>query len=254
LLHQNYIFEDDFFLKNGYPNIEILIHAGAFIPKLYRESNDVSENNSNIFSTSRLVNAQIPNLKKIIFISSVDVYKSESVITEESAAEPVSLYGYSKLYCEKMITASAVQKEVVSQILRIGHVYGPGEEKFQKIIPLTMSRLLSSEPVSMYGNGNEIRSFIYISDVVDAILNSLKLDTPMGVINVAGEEKITIKELIDNLISISGKNIKIERRPETTKPRDLVFDNNKMKSLLHKPVVPLANGLKEEWMYMKSLY
>lgn len=254
LIHNGYGFEDDFFIKSGFENIDTVIHAGAFTPKYGAESNVINNCNSNIFNTTRLITSLLPNINKLIFLSTLDVYGYDNPITEESLIEPFSLYGHSKLYCEKLISAWATQKGLNHQILRIGHVYGPGEEKYQKIIPLIMRRLISGEPIQAYGDGNEIRSFIFIKDVVNAILDSLKLDNSVGIINIVGQEQIKIRELIDKLITISKKEPIIEKVHTSAKPRDLVFDNSKMRKLLLRPEISLEEGLQQEWIYMNRQF
>ncbi|AHM61779.1 NAD-dependent epimerase/dehydratase [Flammeovirgaceae bacterium 311] len=254
LLHNGYDFDDDFFVRNGLANIHSVIHAGAFTPKSGAEANDIQRSNSNILNTTRLITSELPNVKTLIFLSTLDVYGDASPITEDSLVEPASLYGHAKLYCEALVSAWASKKDVKHQILRIGHVYGPGEEKYQKIIPVTMRRLLAGEPLRIYGEGNEIRSFIYISDVMNAILASLELEKYEGPINVVGEEQITIKDLISRLIGISKVDSILEHVPALTKSRDLIFDNQKMKQLLISPKVALDEGLEREWEYMEKNY
>ena len=253
LLHNDYCFNDDYFVNSGFENIETIIHAGAFTPKSNVDANYIKGSNSNISSTTKLLNSNLPRLKKFIFFSTIDVYAYDNPITEITLLSPSSLYGHSKVYCEQMISAWAAQKNIYHQILRIGHVYGEGEEKYKKIIPITMQRLLSNTPLQMYGDGSEIRSFIYIQDVVNAVINVLKIKNYAGIINLVGEEKISIKELISEIVTISGMNSKIDVIEKTTPTRDLVFNNSKMRELLCIPKVGLKEGLLKEWSYMKKL-
>ena len=252
LLHDGYSFSKSFFVEKGYDNIDTIIHVGAFIPKSGADINNVENCTSNITSTFKLLAAELPKLKKFIFISTVDVYGFSNPVTEETVVSPASLYGHSKLYCEEMISAWASQKGVCHQILRVGHVYGPGEEDYKKIIPVTIKNLLLKTSPKLYGEGKDIRSFIYISDVIDAIINSLKLEKYQGVINIVSEEQITIKELVYKIISISGLPIEPEKVDYKGKSRDLVFDNTKLKNLLYEPKVSLNEGLKNEIIYFKS--
>ena len=254
LLHNNYNFEADFFIKSGYgTQINTIIHAGAFTPKNSKQANDVVKCNRNIFTTDRILNADLPNLKKIIYLSTLDVYGPAEIISESSQVQPGSLYGESKLYVEKMITAWANANNKVHQILRVGHVYGPGEQAYQKIIPVTINKILQDQPLQIWGTGNEIRSFIYIKDVVHAIMNALKLDQNAGIINLVSRQKITIAALVDKLIALSGKNIIPEVVPADAPGRDFIFDNSKMKDLLISNETVLDEGLLQEWTYMKSL-
>ena len=253
LLHNDFVFDDDYLVNSGFDNIDTILHLGAFTPKSNLDANCIKGSNSNIKSTTKLLNLNLPKLKKFIFFSTLDVYAYDNPITEKTLLSPSSLYGHSKLYCEQMISAWAAQKNISHQILRIGHVYGEGEEKYKKIIPITMQRLLSNKSPQMYGDGLEVRTFIYIKDVINAVIKVLKIKKYAGIINLVGDEKISIKELIKEIITLSRKKPKIDLIKKRTPNRDLVFDNSKMRDLLCKPNVKLRDGLLKEWNYMKKL-
>jgi len=253
LLHSDYSFDPDFFIEAGYSDINTIIHAGAFTPKSSGESNLIERCNSNIVNTITLLSTNLPHIKKFIFLSTLDVYGQDKIINEESIVNPNSLYGHSKIYCEKLITTWATQNKIKNQILRIGHVYGPGEEKYQKLIPVVMKQIISDERVKLFGSGDDIRTFIYISDAVQSIIKAVGLETNNEIINVVGDEQISIIKLINEIIKLSGKNTLIERIELDAKPRDLIFNNTKLKKMLHLPTVPLSIGLKKEWEYLKQL-
>lgn len=253
LLHHDYTFGKDYFIRSGFGAIDTILHLGAFTPKSVKESDNWEYVNSNIFNTHHLLTADLPSLKKIIYASTLDVYGRDTIISEQSPVSPASLYGESKLYCEKMIGSWSNAADKKCQILRIGHVYGPGEELYKKIIPVTIRKLLADEPVQIWGTGRDIRSFIYIGDVVTAILQSLKLNENVGVINVVSSQQITILDLVQSLIDISGKTVEIELVPSTVAGRDFVFNNAKMKEFLLRSETLLLDGLKEEWRYMKLI-
>jgi nucleoside-diphosphate-sugar epimerase len=251
LLHNNYQFEPGYFVENNYAGaIDIIIHAGAYTPKNASQANDFLKCNQNIYSTEKLLSADLPNLQKVIYLSTLDIYGKADVISESSPVEPVSLYGYSKLYGEKMIAAWANEKHKKFQVLRVGHVYGPGEENYQKIIPVTMKNLISKKNVQIWGSGKEIRSFIYIKDVVEAILNAINLSEDIGPVNLVSGNSISISELVNQLISISGSTVSVEHITSNTSGRDLLFDNSKLKEHLLHSETALSKGLTEEWHYM----
>jgi len=254
LLHNDYNFGDDYFLKTGFGSqIHTIIHAGAFTPKNGKQANQIKDCNSNIFSADKLLSAHLPNLEKIVYLSTLDIYGQSDIISESSPIQPISLYGESKLYVEKMVTAWANENNKVHQILRVGHVYGPGEEAYQKIIPVTIKKLLQDQPLQIWGTGNEIRSFIYIKDIVSAILKSLKFEAGIGPVNLTGSQRITIAELVNKLVALSGKNASVEIIPAQVPGRDMIFDNSKMKKFLLSRETVLDEGLLEEWNLMKNL-
>lgn len=252
ILHNNYKFDKNIFLNNKCEDIDILIHVGAFIPKSGKSANLIEENTTNIYNTQKLLLA-LNNLKKIIFISTVDIYKEDDIITESTLENPISLYGWSKLYCEKMVQIYAKENDIVYQILRLGHVFGPGEEKYQKILPLTIKKVINNEDIEIWGDGKAIRTFIYIEDVVQAIVNALNL-SESKIINIVGEEQVTIADLIKKIIGISQKNINIKYIPSNTPNRNLIFDNSKLKKYLIPNLTSLQDGLIKEYQYMEKLY
>jgi len=251
ILHNNYQFESDFFIKNGFQDIETIIHAGAFTPKKGSEANNIQLSNSNIFNTDQLLKATLPHLKKFIYLSTLDVYDNDNIISESTLEKPASLYGHSKLYSEKMVESWGREYNKSVQILRIGHVYGPGEEAYLKIIPATIHNILAEKPVQIWGTGEELRSFIYIKDIVTAIVNAIQLKD-VGVINLVGNRSISINDLVNTIKQISNEDATIEKIPTEKKGRDFVFDSSKMNTFLLSKETSLEEGLKEEFEYMKK--
>ena len=252
LLHDNYSFDHDYVIKAGYADVTTLLHAGAFTPKNSAEGNDVVSCTSNINNTIKLLQLELPALEKFVFLSTLDVYGKDAKISEDSPIDPVSLYGHSKLYCEKVIASWAKTNNKIAHLLRVGHIYGPGEEAYQKLIPATMRKLLEGQPLQLWGSGNELRSFLYIDDLVNSILKSLETKADLGVINLVSGKTISVRELIHTLMGISGIDSTVEEVKMTTEGRDLIFDNTKMQKELGLKETSLLQGLTAEWEYMKQ--
>lgn len=253
VLHGNYSFNKDFFLKNGFAErVQTIIHAGAFTPKNSGQANDWVNCNQNIQATDALLRASLPNVEKFIYISTLDVYGADKIVSEGTAIFPFSLYGHSKYYSERMVEAWSRANAKLHQVLRLGHVYGPGEEAYEKIIPLSIRNILTGYPVKVFGNGDDVRSFIYIDDVVTAILNSLDLTVHVGPVNVASSQKISMRVLLEKLAALSNKTLRLEFIPNYIR-RDVVFDNSKLRQLLLSSETPLDEGLKAELNYMNEV-
>lgn len=232
---------------------EVLIHAGAFIPKNGLQANAIEECNGNIFFMEKLLSLPLGKLKKIIYISTIDVYEPAELTTEETVTLPVSLYGCSKLYCERMASIFSANQGIGCQILRIGHVYGPGEEKYAKFLPKAIMNIATGKAVELWGDGSEVRSFIYIDDVVAAILEAVNLREDVGLINVVGGFPVTICALLDQLISVSGRQVAIATREFKGVKRNYIFDNSKLRQHLLPIETPLKTGLQVEYDYMVGL-
>ena len=241
--------------EKSFENITHIIHAGAFIPKEASEANNIEGSNSNIDFTKNLLLYKFKSLQRIINLSTIDVYAASlEKLSERSQINPFSLYGMSKLYCERMIKCFSENFKVDHINLRIGHVYGPGEEEYKKVIPLTIKKILENKQIKLWGDGTELRSFIFIDDVVDSIINSLFTPLNNQNINVVSGNSISILELVNTLISFDNNSHKIQKIKSSHESRDLVFDNTLMLNNILKKEKNLRLGLKIEFEYMKKKY
>lgn len=250
---QEYHFAPNYLLENGCQEIDTILHIGAYTPKKKPEANDATRCTSNITNTETLLLSALPSLRRFIFLSTLDVYgMSEGVLTESSPCSPLTLYGQSKYYCEKMIQAYFSNTSVIHPILRIGHVYGEGEEVYQKVMPTMIRQVISGENITIYGSGQARRTFIYVKDVADAILASLEL-ADSSVINVVGSESISINQLAEQIRTSCSSNSVIQHLPSVIPEYDLLFDNTLLREKLLPNLTPFSEGLASEITYMKGL-
>lgn len=240
-------------IEIDFSDIDIVVHAGAYIPKRSADANLIDKCNENVSFTEMLLSLRLPKLKKIIYLSTSDVYESSELINEDSMVNPQSMYGWSKFYCEKMLSYFAKEREVELITLRVGHVYGPGEEQYQKILPLTISNILSNKPLTLWGDGEEKRSFIYIDDVVQSIEKCISKCIKEPIINVVGGNVISIKDLVDKLITLSGKSLTVNCIPSDHIRKNLIFDNSLLKNTLLPVEFDFDQGLQNEFDYMRQL-
>ena len=233
---------------------EVLIHAGAFVPKNGPDTNHIMKCNGNISYTEQLLALPWNNLKKIVFLSSSDVYANvDGPINEATPPVSISLYGLSKYYCERIVSVFAADRGIRSQLLRICHVYGPGEEEYGKVIPATIQNIVAGKDVEIWGEGSERRSFILVDDVVQAVLNSVELQEDPGVINVAGSNSISMADLLEKLIAIGGRETGIVQREFSGITRDVVFDNTKFRRYMLAEETDFTEGLQAEFRYFEDL-
>lgn len=251
--HKNYSFSKNDFIDNGVDYIDAVIHLGAASPKTTAESSDYASLISNISNTNHLIN-NLPNIPRIfIFGSSISVYGdlNNLVSSEMNCSNPIDLYGCSKLTCEILLTKWASINNVLPIILRLGHIYGKGEDKYNKFIPVTIKHLLANESPVIYSDGTEIRSYLNVWDCCNLIINSLSLTNNIGPINLVSGNTITISEIMELLITIHGSAIKY-RVLHQNKGNNIQFDNSKMRKYLGEEMIPISVGLEDEYMDLKS--
>jgi UDP-glucose 4-epimerase len=239
----------------SFDDITHVIHAGAFIPKETDQASNIKACCSNVDFTKTLLSHNFRSLVRILNISTVDVYgATNGRLSEKSVIRPVSLYGSSKLYCEDMVKTFSATSKTSYINLRLGHVYGPGEEKYKKILPLAIKNILAEKPVELWGDGSDLRSFIFINDVVESIMNALTFSKNNIDINITSGNAVSILELLQILKSVSSKSMTIINRDSSHIKRDLIFDNSYLLQTILQKETDLKHGLKKEYEYMKSKY
>ena len=157
------------------------------------------------------------------------------------------MYGWSKLYCEKMLESWALEHNVTIQILRVGHIYGKGEEAYKKVIPVTIEKIKHGENPQIFGTGEDKRSFLHVTDVCNFIMKSLDLKTYEGVINLCSSKSYSIRKIVELLVEIANSNLQIEYKQIQAKGIDLVFDTSKMNRLLGYEKINIEEGVSNEY-------
>jgi len=249
--HNGYESDSFEFVAMGLGDIDTILHAGAFTPKSKTESNNQELADLNVFVTNSLLKANLPNLKRFVYVSTIDVYAQAEVIDEATPISPSNAYAGSKMRGEELVSDWAKMHGKIGQVLRLGHVYGPGEERYRKVIPETMRRLRDRQNLQVFGAGKQHRAFIYVKDASSAILAALDLERDIGPVNIAGGYRIRMIELINLMIEISGMQPEIEMVP-SGEGQDMVVNTSKLQKYLLSDQKPLREGLRLEWDYMKG--
>lgn len=135
-----------------------------------------------------------------VYASSVTVYGKQKYlpIDEDHPLDPLLLYGASKLAGEHFCRAAALESGFFYTIVRFGDLYGPGCRKFGAPAVL-LGRAIRKDPIVIKGRGGQVRTYLYIEDAVEAVIKVLNSKTANQIINVAGNEYISIWHLA-NLI------------------------------------------------------
>lgn len=207
----------------------------------------------NILEISRRYDA------KLIHASTGSVYGNPKriPIDEEHPLHPISPYGVSKLSAELYCKLYFELYGIDVTCLRYFNVYGPrqiiGEET--GVIPIFVLRVLSGEPLTIFGNGLQTRDFLHVSDCVKAnLLVAMSEDVKGLTINVGGKgDEIRILDLAYLVMKLSNKKTPIVfKDPKPGDIRRLVADISRAKTLLgYEPEVTLEQGLLDYIKYLK---
>lgn len=244
---------------NGINQFDVVFHLGAFTPKSASEANQEDPIfQDNIYGTRALLNSFPALPKRFLFASTLDVYSPQAgkAIDEDDRVDPAGLYGASKLFCEKLIKIHAETRGFDSAILRYGHIFGPGEEAYGKLIPLMIRRLLKGLAPALYGDGSALRDFLYVEDAVEATLRAAFSDKMnIGPVNIVRGQSITIRAVAEKLITLTGFKGEIHYHADRPAGDSLRFDNRRMKEILGEwEFMSIGEGLRHEVDAFRRLY
>ncbi|HCE66819.1 MAG: hypothetical protein A2X82_10600 [Geobacteraceae bacterium GWC2_55_20] len=232
-------------------HIDYVFHLGGYIPKVSSEANRIDRVvDDNISGTCALLQSLPGKPDKFVFSSTVDVYSLpvyEDVLTENSNVFPSTLYGASKAFCESLIRAWATENNCSFSILRYGHIYGPGEEQYGKVIPVVIRNLFANQAPVIFGDGSALRDYLYVGDAVEATIRAALIDENIESVNVVRGESFTLKEIVQLLTRLVGNNTGINFLLDKPNGNSLRFDSVHMRKRLGTwPMTSLETGLKAE--------
>ena len=190
---------------------------------------------------------------KIVFSSSAAVYGESSVEVDESAElVPKSPYAENKIDAEKLLENSSIPHVA----LRYFNVYGPGQSaQYAGVITNFIARAITGEDLVIYGDGEQVRDFVYVDDVVRANVLAMNYkNDSFEIFNIGSGVETTIKDLAETIIKLTGSISQI--RYEPARAGDIVYsqaDVTKAKDILGwKPETALVDGLAKTIEYYKK--
>jgi GDP-D-mannose 3',5'-epimerase len=239
-------------------------------------------NDANVMHGSAMINLNVVHecvkkkVKKVFYSSSACMYPEHNQLDpndpncEESSAYPAnpdSEYGWEKLFSERLYLAFNRNYKLNVRVARFHNIFGPqgtwkdGKEKAPAAMCRKAAETQNGASFEVWGDGLQTRSFLYVSECVEAVLKLMESDF-IGPVNIGSEEMVTINQLAQMAIEISGKDIQINNLggqdfidkygfscPTGVRGRN--SDNNLYRDKIGWEVsMPLAIGMKEtfDWI------
>ncbi len=186
-------------------------------------------------------------VKRVIFYSSAEVYGEETdnaAITEETPVGPTSFYGLAKYASERLLLKVTSGRNITLCILRPPLVYGTGDTSYGYGPSGFIRAALQQVPITLWGDGAELRQFIFVSDLADLTCALVK-NSYSGVLNVADGKSASFKEVLRILSGFFQIPLVINSRERTKVRVDNVYACERIKSVLPEfHFTPLEKGLK----------
>ena len=203
---------------------DYLLHLAARLGVKRTEVERLTCLNININGMVNILEASVKEkIKKIVFASSSEVYgkQSEMPITEESPVNPISVYAVTKLVGEEYLRAYKKQYGLDYSIIRFFNVYGPGQVG-QFVMKRFIEAIKNGRSPEIYGTGEQIRCFCHVKDAAEGIVKTLfSSETDGEIINIGNDsEPVTVYELAEKIIKISGEKMTPIKVPFSQSDRD----------------------------------
>lgn len=221
---------------------ELINHQAAHVSVPNSVEKPIYDAQNNILGTLNLLKlSKEYNVKNFVYASTCAVYGTPDIkyVTEDYTPKPESPYGVSKLTCEYYIPLFMDYYT----ILRYSNVYGP-RQKGKMIMPIFITRMKRNQPVTIYGDGNFVRDYIYVDDIVNVNMKALE-NRKRTVLNVGTKKGTSVNEIFKILKELT--NYKLEPNHETDRAGDarkIILDNRKLKTeLAYEPKITLRKGL-----------
>jgi len=181
--------------------IDVIVHLAAntgVAPSVENPRYDMEANVIGIFNM--LESARQHKVNKFIFASSgATIGEVDPPIHEEKVPKPVSPYGASKLSGEAYCSAYYLTFGIKTVSLRFANVYGPLSKHKNSVVAKFLKQAFSGEPLEIYGDGSQTRDFIYIDDLIQAIMLSAESDVGGEVFQIATFKETSVNEIADKI-------------------------------------------------------
>jgi UDP-glucose 4-epimerase len=235
-------------LERALEGVDVVFHLAAQpgVRPSFGESFDIYLRH-NVQGTQRLLEAACGrDLNAFVYASSSSVYGDQDVypVREDAPMRPKSPYGATKVITEQLAGAFWRSRHVPVVGLRYFTVYGP-RQRPDMAFSCFLARALSDRPLTVHGDGLQVREFTYVADVVDATLAAAAHGERGCVYNVGGGEPVAVLEVISMLESLLKRELAVEHGEAAHgDPRRTEADVSRAKrDLLYRPTTPLAKGL-----------
>ncbi len=225
--------------------------------------------NSGLMNINMLQACVENKVDRFFFSSSACVYPEFKQLDEEVTplkeedaipAQPDSYYGWEKLYMEKMCEAYKKDYGLAVRIARYHNIFGPygtykrGKEKAPAALCRKVAEASNPGEIIIWGDGKQTRSFLYIDDCVRGTIMLMESDYDQP-LNIGSDRLVTIDELADIIIKISGKEI--TKKYDLTAPQGVRGRNADLtlvkKVLGWEPKVSLEEGLEKTYRWIESM-
>lgn len=230
--------------------IDTVVHLAASTSVLQSVGRPQETFDNNVAVTASLLEqSRQVGVRSFVFASTNAVVgpTEDPRIHEGSQLHPLTPYGATKAAAEMLMSAYSSSYGLKACALRLTNVYGPGMAEKDSIVPRLMRAVHGATTFEVYGDGRQIRDYVYVDDVVAAIVSTIRLGAG-GRLVVGSGRSSSVLQLIDIVRRVSGADLTVGH--VAAKPGEMpsvVVDISRARSLGWRPTVSLEDGLRQVW-------
>lgn len=231
-------------------NIDTVVHLVATIIPGSTFEDYKREYQQVIFPTIELMEVCAQrHITFVYFSSGGTVYGNRTDLkpfVETDSMAPISYYGWSKQMMENSIQYVHRTAGLKYLILRPSNPYGHGQNIHarQGLIAVAMGKILAAEPIEVWGNGSNIRDYIYIDDLAEAVVQLLEKNVYNTTVNIGSGEGASINDIIHILRDVVDEEVKVDYKPaRSVDVSHMILDTTRLKSYINMEFTPLKDGI-----------
>ncbi len=215
---------------------------------------------ANVIGTYELLDAAADaEVKKVVFTSSLYAYgrMNGPPMAEDEVPMPQTVYGISKLAGEHLCRQFSIERKISTMCLRLFFVYGPRQYSglgYKSVIVKNFGRMLNGQKPLIFGDGTQQLDYVYVDDVVSALLLAMKDTSGFGLFNVGSGSGVSVNELSSLMMEVAGVNTPCEYGPaDFTNGSCRVANTSRFNDHFgFHSRVPLSDGLRHTFDWMTS--
>ncbi len=220
----------------------------------------IDDINEDVLSTVKLLNVirDRQNLKFVYFSSGGTVYGNNGKRFNEETDPtcPINTYGWTKLCIENLIRMHSFQFGTEYLILRPSNPYGPWQNIYghQGLVAVTLGKVMNNEEITVWGDGSIIRDYIYIGDLVDAVISLCLHNEYNETYNIGSGTGLSVNSILKAIEQVTNKGLNINYiEGRKTDIATNVLDNKKMLSkLANFKLAAINEGITETWKWINK--
>ena len=241
-------------------NPDVCFHLAAQSSVVISVEDPLLDFEHNLLQPIKLLQKLIhTDCKKIVFSSSGGTIFGEPNVIPTSekdyAGEPVSPYGVAKKKLNDFIKLMLQEKNMSYSILNLANVYGPRQDPHGEagVMSIFTGRMLNNETPIVYGDGNQTRDYIFVTDVVSALIKSSEMDDNLF-LNIGTSKETSVNELVSIIKSITSWEGEPDYKPQREGEllRSVLNNEKAKKSLNWEPEYNLNRGIEELVNWFKN--